>query len=76
MHICRIKSLYYICGICVQSIPALPNLCVHWKLASQGIKTQSTSWTPSLIFFRLLSHTLLLIPIEHAPSNQINEYNE
>lgn len=23
--------------------------------------------------FQLLSHTLLLIPIEHAPSNQINE---
>ena len=24
-------------------------------------------------YFQLLSHTLLLIPIEHAPSNQINE---
>lgn len=77
MQICRIKSLYYICGICVQSIPSLPNLCVHWKLASQGIKTAkykldskphkfSDSWATSL----------LLIPIEHAPSNQINEYNE
>lgn len=56
MHICRIKSLYYICGIWVQSIPSLPNLCVHWKLESQGIKPQSTSWTPSLIFSALEPH--------------------